>query len=199
MKPQIYVHPIWSCWICGQHNLPGSHSDRRKYVYMLGASTQHIHVFAMVAGREQKRTTSPPSYNESTPQLAFHHKISNSYYIPEHRTSVFVAQGAHAPSLVVNGVREYLDEHSNQLSQGRSMQPSKAPEPSFDSIVQTGKLFYASTHIYVTESLRIDAILNPLSRLLGAELEHSVKAPKEGTYANMCLRRTLVTVSRDHC
>lgn len=46
---------------------------------------------------------------------------------------------------------------------------------------QMGKLFYASAKIYSSKNLCIDAIINPLSQLLGAELEHSVKVPKEGT------------------
>jgi hypothetical protein len=154
-------------------------------------------------------------------RLAFHHKISNSYYIPEHRASVFVAQGVHAPSLVVNNMRICLDEqgnhpnfngrptelHGTPVNPRRSQGPglcnlSKAPEPLFDSIVQTGKLFYTSTHIYVTESLRIDAILNPLSQLLGAELERSIKVPKEGikrvsTEGDAAIRVTLTDRSHD--
>ena len=44
-----------------------------------------------------------------------------------------------------------------------------------------GKLFYASAKIYSSENLCVDAIINPLSWLLGAKLEHPVKVPKEGT------------------
>ena len=116
------------------------------------------------------------------------------------------AQEAVRPSLVSNNVHTYIEEQDNHpifngrhTSTGLHGPPieiydkvlatlkgdlrhvSNAPEPLRESINQTSILFRASQCIYDNESRRIDSIINPLSQLMGATLERSVKTHREGS------------------
>jgi hypothetical protein len=163
---------------------------------------QYLNVHArVVPNRLRDEVTSITNTFQECVSCPRSYSIGHSFYLPVHSATVFAARAAPSSLTVANDDGTYKEEqHNRPIYNGRPVDlhgppveiydetlaklkddlgdTSKAPEPSTHYISQTADLFHAFATIYDTEPLPREAFLSPLRRLLGADIEFSVKVPE---------------------